>query len=1119
MLYILLKSLKGKKIIFPCVKTYIIIRKKNNFFPDLFVKMSFLIKGDIERLTDSSDTKKIMNLLVHTKWGTIELFKELLEKILDNNFYKIYLELLTYIEYSTSDTSNIPKNSLKDTMSKILFSKETSKIEEVSEYVLKNGSENQKFLFLQLAKENNNKTVLDMFNPGPGPGNPPSKLDSDEDEEPESDSEEEEEDYYYPESESDNEDITLSECEYFSLNSNKNPNTKKNFKTLDEFIEYKTKCNPGPGPGNIDVDAPYYLCNSSSLINSPTVCGYSKTSDNLFTSKKDDFIICSETSESFKKETKNGDYFEISTNCTTSMTNNWKEINEWMKAQKKYMDSLSFDERTSLLDYNGASGNDPQSFHWNNVLRGLEKIDSSAAYNTIDSITLFYRLILNAPRTPNMLVFRGDNVNINDNYLRKKKLENKAFISTSLDLNVATNYAGGNEDSDTNYDDEGNVIRSEKEAVSQIQIPYGTPAIFIAGVNYPDVDERFEIVLLPNIFKYEGYYEKYNTELNKNIIGNPDPGTGKNTRHPFFYCWKYEMTLPLVDLLHYCIETPLKPTNEEVLASFINYFNRFWKYQSSDDQLLWITKGGYGYNLLLEHKYSIKNLIPTHDLDLGAYYDINKTTEEEVSSVINKTKEEIKKWIESLPSNVQDSIVIDGRSDDNLEIIFIKYTYCDDIEEGLIDISFIGIEGGFPYELIDEELSKKVKLPIKTEIGYLEELKGLFFRENILGLDERTYNVRNMFSGITTSKGIKTIKRISNLCEQMIDYDTPLIDNRGRTVYDYGKLCGLFVDLSLNGLHILGEEEMSKLSERLKDDKPIASFYLKTQIYKLIQEKRDKEKVKQFLIKNPNWLWKQSEEIIDKVEEFLIDDSEDTKIWFIEPLKKRLLKDIKFVNSLDKRKFNKIIDILRYNFKDINFIKEWIKLIVKKDKEWFWSIDESSRINIIDVFTYYDEGRDPKTDENNKNNDFEWISKLLEKRLKDKNDLFLLVSIDSLNRFSKEKWYIEYLNNLFNTDFDKLMTLSRYTLIDLFLEKIKKEMSSNPLWYFSKSDRIQGKIMELFTYSDNKDKDWFVNWMENIKKDSRYKTYFDYMSYSLKQMYKNNFDFMSYYLQERYTKN
>ena len=47
----------------------------------------------------------------------------------------------------------------------------------------------------------------------------------------------------------------------------------------------------------------------------------------------------------------------------------------------------------------------------------LEKIDSSDAYNTIDSINLFYRLVLNAPRTPNMLVFRGDNTSINDNYV------------------------------------------------------------------------------------------------------------------------------------------------------------------------------------------------------------------------------------------------------------------------------------------------------------------------------------------------------------------------------------------------------------------------------------------------------------------------------------------------------------------------------------------------------------------------------------------------------------------------------------------------------------------------------------------------------------------------------
>jgi hypothetical protein len=643
----------------------------------------------------------------------------------------------------------------------------------------------------------------------------------------------------------DMDDSSITDCDRFSMNPSNDPTTNRKFATVDQFMEYKTKC-------NVNEPVPLHLCESLPGTNL-SVCGYTKTSSSLFTSDPNDFM-----------DVKLGNGIIV----RSTKTNNWDEIKEWMGAQKRYMDSLPYDEREAMLVYNGLSRSKPgaQSFAWNRILRGDTDLESGIkqdVYDTLDHIQLFYKTIMGAPRTPNMLVFRGDKVTNDDNYLTRRTFEKKDFVSLSLSLKVAEQYSKL-----------GGLTSLESAAMSQIQLPYGTPAIFIAGANYPDIDDRVEIVLPPSLLSYQGYYELMNSPLNKNL---PPPGAS----NPQFYCWLWQQTLPLRNLLSYCTDDPLKPTNEEVLESFVQYIST-----KTVPGLTMVTKGGYGYNLLLKTKYGMTNLIPTHDLDLSFYYDSDVTDEAQRLKYLEELQQLLNAWKESLPLEVKNSVAISTRDTKDVAVVFVRYQYCKS-SQGLVDVSLIGMKGGFPVELIDQATSKKTRLPVKTELGYLDELLYMFFKENIIDLDTLTYLKRNMFEQEGISKGVKTIKRIANLCEQMSDHSVPYVDKSGRSIYNYGKICSLFASLSVNDMRGMGPKKMSKLAQRLKDNKSVASFYVENSALRAVREKRNLDKVRALITKHPLWLFQQEPRIFNAVAATFAGSTQDKENfeWFNKYLK------------------------------------------------------------------------------------------------------------------------------------------------------------------------------------------------------------------------------------------
>lgn len=468
----------------------------------------------------------------------------------------------------------------------------------------------------------------------------------------------------------------------------------------------------------------------------------------------------------------------------------WKNVRMWMASQYMYISRLSPEDKEILFSYNAG-----KSFDYNRVMRkdgpsvcdakSLKEFDVS---NIIHYLERLYVIIRNAPPCPRLLVFRGEHLKQNpaSNYLiRTPNYENKGFVSTTLDANIAAYYAS--------QKGKGAV---KDHALLQIEIPSGTPAIFIAGQHYPALDYRVEIVFLPSLFEFKGIVEKAGGAIQTGF-----PPRLANNVHPGLYCFRYKQEIPLEYKL-----VDKKPTPSQIIEVFCSFFkdNNLNKYK----EYKWAVKGGYGINKLLEIKYGMTNLIPTYDLDIGVFFLSTKFKDEQI---LNFIRPKVKQFIEYARQRLkleEDELYSREHIINNVPVIAIKYRYCTNREEGIIDIGITGKADESQLPIIDKDVSSRVGVPIQTVEGYFKELKDVIIRENIKSLDPSTYRRRNLKQN---EKGRKTVKRSQMLCKAEID-------KVGRTPKDYETMCNMLLQLNVRTLYHSDESQLQELFTHMKDN-------------------------------------------------------------------------------------------------------------------------------------------------------------------------------------------------------------------------------------------------------------------------------------------------------------
>jgi hypothetical protein len=276
----------------------------------------------------------------------------------------------------------------------------------------------------------------------------------------------------------------------------------------------------------------------------------------------------------------------------------------------------------------------------------------------------------------------------------------------------------------------------------------------------------------------------------------------KVKKHPSCYLFEYKQELSL----QYGLPEN-KPSIENILNEFAKYFKTYMFNETTND-FIWSINGGYGINTLLKHKFNYINIIPSYNLDIGIQYDNRTINSKQLEKYIMKVKNHLQNFFELMYKkyNLNKKILnFIEHSTDKKYLVLIKYQYCDE-DQGIIDLAFVGIDGGVSRKFIDKEISEQVGLPIKTSLGYYVELKDLLLRENIKDLDPDTYDTRNLEQNV---KGRKTIKRLQAFCK---------IDKNGRKFEDYDKMCNLLEDLDINIL-IDNKEKLEKLLTYFKQNK------------------------------------------------------------------------------------------------------------------------------------------------------------------------------------------------------------------------------------------------------------------------------------------------------------
>jgi hypothetical protein len=201
------------------------------------------------------------------------------------------------------------------------------------------------------------------------------------------------------------------------------------------------------------------------------------------------------------------------------------------------------------------------------------------------------------------------------------------------------------------------------------------------------------------------------------------------------------------------IQTPSYPSVEDVVSKFSSHF-KSWMYDTNSH---WIVKGGFGLKKVLEIRYNKKDTIKTDDIDISVLFTDND--EDEIKEYKDKLIKEFNDFAYSTGVPYLFSY-IEPRYIGEKELKWIcQFSYAG---REWIDISLVYSTAG-PVE-VDELVSEKVGLPVKTIVGYAKDYKDILREENIKGIDDRTYKKRNPKTGFLAMKGRKDIQRTKELC-------------------------------------------------------------------------------------------------------------------------------------------------------------------------------------------------------------------------------------------------------------------------------------------------------------------------------------------------------------------
>jgi hypothetical protein len=477
-------------------------------------------------------------------------------------------------------------------------------------------------------------------------------------------------------------------------------------------------------------------------------------------------------------------------NCITRQVDNatLESIRQWMTAQQRYIEALSLEDK-KLIEFYETS----DMYEWNAVLRDGKKFCNSSlsrkreAYgDMIGKAQRLYNLIMDAPRTPDMFLFRGERVKVLDSWdlsYDKINTERPGFTSASLAITEAAKFASGIW-TGSGYQQ---VDPSERRVLA-IRCPVGTPALCIAFRQSNTFDERLEVVLPPHILEaLPGLQMKIDTPKTRHGAG--------------IYGVQYAKT----DVKTFVFAKPLKidfpdnfngPSISQLIEEFVDFAKKH--NLTNDPMFQWVVKGGFGINTLLEHKYKMKNLVPSLDLDIGIYYDSNNVTLTTAQAFVTLLVSQLKAFTKDVCKKYKIDATkfrINGPSSVgvNAKLYSILYSLCGDTNhEGLIDVAIEGVAGGFDVSKIDKQVTDFFGLPVKTAQGYLEEVKDLLKRSIYLGQQGArpgqpgyTYGRRNPISGLQKEKGLKALDRATLLCKA---------DSAGRTVGDYVKMCQILAE-------------------------------------------------------------------------------------------------------------------------------------------------------------------------------------------------------------------------------------------------------------------------------------------------------------------------------------
>ena len=285
---------------------------------------------------------------------------------------------------------------------------------------------------------------------------------------------------------------------------------------------------------------------------------------------------------------------------------------------------------------------------------------------------------------------------------------------------------------------------------------------------------------------------------------------------------KKERTRALINILRkHHVDTPFdvtmvtgpknKPHNVSPLMdrhkAFVDYFqyDLIGFLHDSDELPIFRADipGGYGLKMILEHKYGIKNVIETNDIDITlSTHNSLLTPDQALQHLLKKSKA----FISTRPDSEKFTIKsIDMKGAYNAVLGFNRYHILTIMYENDEFVDILITDKVITPEQMNITLSKQCLLPIKREALMLKEYFYLIYRENVRRVDPYTYWKRNPVDGKLPEKGIKDIERVKLLC------------NAATHVKFMRKYCQIMQGVTIEQLRTMSKGERDRIFSKLRN--------------------------------------------------------------------------------------------------------------------------------------------------------------------------------------------------------------------------------------------------------------------------------------------------------------